>query len=269
MRASRSFLALAATAALIVVGLQPGPSSAGPVTAGPASPGDRATSATDAAAARIVRPASLKRTRNGYHFDAWGSNNRVTVTLVDGRLRFRDPRPVRWEHLARSCRNIRIDPGIAASCRVPAGTTESNPLVLTLEMRLGDDHVDTSTLPARFRTRALLDAGVDEARTGAGNDFVNGAFDRDLVLTGAGNDWIRTGDANDRAFGGAGRDRVVGGRAADLLHGGDGRDSVEGGPGNDTLYGDAGADRIKCGDGRDAAERDPADTQRFACERTP
>lgn len=265
--ANRSFLVLiAAAAALTAVSLQPGPTQASPTAYG-----DRAAAAVPSATAdaRIARPASLKRTDDGYYYGVWGQNNRITVTLVNGRLRFRDPRPVRWEDLARSCRNIRVDRGVAASCRVPDGVSVANPLTIAFEMRLGDDYVDTSALPAQFRASALLDAGVDEARTGAGNDFVNGAFHRDLIRTGGGNDWIRSGEANDRAFAGNGRDKLVGGEAGDLLHGEGGNDIVEGGPGGDVLYGDLGADRIKCGDGNDAAENDPADTQRFGCERTP
>jgi Ca2+-binding RTX toxin-like protein len=266
MRATnRSLLVLISAAALVSAPTGTGHAAAPPAAGVSVS----AVSARPSADARIARPASLKRTDDGYYYGAWGQNNKVTVTLVNGRLRFRDPRPVRWEQLAGSCRNIHVDRGVAASCRVPAGVSVANPLIISFEMRLGDDLVDTSALPAQFGASALLDAGVDEARTGPGADFVNGAFHRDVIRTGAGNDWIRSGEANDRVFAGDGRDRVVGGEADDLLHGDGGNDVVEGGPGGDVLYGDLGADRIKCGDGNDAAERDPADIQRFGCERTP
>ena len=215
----------------------------------------------------IVRPATLRRVPGGYYFGAWGQNSRVVVTLVDGGLRFSDPRTARWEGLARSCERKRVARGVAAVCRVPDGVTPADPLTLSFEMRLGDDHVDTSSLPGQFNASILLDAGLDEARTGAGDDFVNGAFHRDLISTGEGDDWIRSGEAPDRAFGGLGADRLVGGEAGDLLRGGIGNDLVEGGPGDDKLYGDEGADRLKCGDGNDAAENDPADTQRLGCER--
>ena len=189
------------------------------------------------------------------------------VTLVDGKLRFRDPRTARWEGLARQCDKKRVAHGIAAVCLVPGGVTPANPLTINFEMRLGNDHVETSALPAQFEASILLDAGVDEARTGDGDDFINGAFDRDLIISGAGDDWVRSGEAPDRVFGGDGKDRLVGGEVGDVLRGGNGNDLVEGGPGDDELYGDAGADQIKCGDGNDAAENDPADTQRIGCER--
>ena len=261
--ATRSGLALAAAAALTLVAPHTGTS-----VAAPPGPGERATADVRAAAEAIVRPATLKRVEGGYYFGAWGQNSRVVVKLVDGKLRFSDPRSARWQGLARSCERKRVARGVAAVCRVPRAVTPANPLTISFEMRLGDDHVDTSTLPAQFRTSALLDAGVDVARTGAGNDFINGAFDRDLIISGAGNDWVRSGEARDRVFGGAGKDHLVGGEVGDLLRGGDGNDLVEGGPGDDTMYGDVGADRLKCGDGNDAAENDPADTQRLSCERS-
>lgn len=261
--ANRSFLILVAAAALVAA-----PTSTGH-TAPPAAPEGVSVSAAPPSAGRaIVRPASLKRVNGGYYFGSWGQNNLTTVTLVEGGLRFRDPRAVRWEDLARACDNRPVRRGVAAVCRVPDGVSPANPLTITLEMRLGDDTVDTSTLPARFNVSVLADAGFDEVRTGDGDDFVNGAFQRDLVVSGAGNDWVRSGEANDRVFAGDGRDRLVGGKAGDLLHGEGGIDLVEGGPGDDRLYGDLGADRLKCGDGNDAAERDPADTQRIRCERT-
>lgn len=255
MRTVARSLALAVLASLVVVGLPTGPSPAA------SPPGD-----ADRAAERVVRPASLTRTAEGYHFSSWGQSNRVTVTLVDGRLRFRDPHAVRWEHLARSCRNVPVDPGVAATCRVPTSVNPIDPMTLGFQVRLGDDHVDTSSLPADFEASVLADAGVDEIRTGAGDDFVNGAFHRDVVVTGDGADWVRSGAGGDRVLAGLGNDHLVGGEAGDRLHGEIGNDLVEGGPGDDTVYGDEGADRLKCGDGDDAAEDDPADLQRVGCE---
>ncbi len=263
---TRSLLALVAAAGFAVAA-QPGSTGAAPAT-----PADRGTAdvrpADAAVQERIVRPATLKRVDDGYYFGSWGQNSRVVVTLVDGKLRFSDPRTARWESLARSCQKKRVPNGVAAVCRVPDGVTPAHPLTIHFEMRLGDDHVDTSTLPAEFQASVLLDAGVDEARTGAGDDFINGAFDHDLIISGAGDDWVRSGEAADRVFGGDGRDRLVGGELRDLLRGGNGNDLVEGGPGDDEMYGDLGADRLKCGDGNDAAENDPADTQRIGCERS-
>lgn len=264
-RANRSVLVLLAAAALVVTPGSAG-QSAGAATAvaeTAAAPPARAASAAKA----IVRPASLRRVKSGYYFDSWGQNNKTVVTLVDGRLKFRDPRAVRWHKLSRSCRNIRVRRGVAASCRVPRSVTPADPMTITLEMRLGDDFVDTTALGAEFEANVLADAGRDEVRTGTGDDFVNGAFDHDLIFTGDGNDWVRSGEAADTVWGEGGKDRLVGGEVGDRLHGGDGNDTIEGGPGDDTLYGDAGSDIFKCGPGNDAAEIDPADQQRSACER--
>lgn len=238
-----------------------------PASAKPSASADRPAAQTQVAAAEaaIVRPASLTRVKGGYYYSAWGTDNRLTVKRVEGGLRFRDPRAVRWQRLARACEKQRVRRGVAAICRVPRWVTPSDPLTIEMELRLGDDYVDTTTLGPEFRASVLADAGREEIRLGAGDDFVNGAFDRDRVWGGPGNDFLRTGGGADVAYGGLGRDRLVGGERGDLLHGNEGNDRVEGGPGADTLYGDAGADRIKCGDGSDTAQRDPAD-ERFSCE---
>ncbi|WP_183092541.1 calcium-binding protein [Nocardioides stalactiti] len=256
-RSSRCLLALVLSTAAVPVVLAAG---------APATQARPTIDDTDPA--RIVRPATLKRVQDGYYFGAWGQDSRLVVTLVEGGLRFRDPRSARWEDLAGVCDALRVRRGVAAVCPVPPGVTTADPLTLFLELRLGDDYVDTTTLGAEFRAEVLADAGREEIHLGAGDDFVNGAFDRDRIWGGAGDDFIRTGEGSDLAFGEEGRDRIVGLEAADELHGGDGDDVVEGGPGDDTLYGDVGADQLKCGDGSDAAEIDPADT-RVGCERTP
>ena len=257
--ANRPVLSLLATAALVAAGLTAAPPAQ-------ARPAQRSVPVAESSAA-LARPATLKRVKGGYYYGVWGQNNHVTVTLVDAGLKFRDPRPVRWEKLAKVCQKKRVRHGVKAICPVPGWVTPATPLVIDFEMRLGDDFVDTSTLPAEFQASVLADAGRDEVHTGAGNDFVNGAFDHDEIWSGDGDDLVRSGESSDLVFGEAGKDRLVGGEVGDVLHGGDGNDSVEGGPGDDTLYGDLGTDTIKCGDGDDAAEADPADRDQFACER--
>ena len=266
---SRSVLVLAAAAALTLVGPQPAPSLATSAVTS-AGPGDRVSAAvrTGAPAARIVRPASLTRTATGYSYSSWGQDNRLVVTLEEGRLHFRDPRAVRWDRLARSCSDLPVDVGVAASCRVPAGVSVADPLTIAMELRLGDDVVDTTTLGPQFQASVLADAGNDVLKLGLGADFVNGAFDRDRIWAGGGDDFVRTGEGNDVAHGETGNDHLSGTQASDVLRGGVGNDLVEGGPGNDEIYGDEGDDRLKCGDGSDAADIDPADSQRLACERS-
>jgi Ca2+-binding RTX toxin-like protein len=257
---NRHVLTLITTAALVAAGL-----TAAPPTQARASDSasDRATAAAPAKA--LARPATLKKVKGGYYYGVWGQNNVVTVTLVDGKLKFRDPKPVRWEGFPKACTKKRVRRGVAALCPVPGWVTPASPLTINFEMRLGDDTVDTSTLPQEFQASVLADQGRDVVRTGAGNDFINGAFDHDEIWSGDGDDLVRSGESADLVFGEGGKDRLVGGEVGDVLHGGDGNDSVEGGPGDDTLYGDAGSDTIKCGDGNDLADADPADT-RFACE---
>lgn len=245
--ATRSFFALLAAATLAVVG--PVASPSGATHSGPEPRADSAAH-LGTGEARIARRVSLTRDAQGYYYSAWGTNNRLTVTLVEGRLLFRDPRPVGWERLARGCRRQTVDRGVAASCRVPGTVSVGNPMRLFLEMRLGDDHVDTTGLPAQFYSRVLADRGREVIRLGAGDDWVNGAFDRD------------------RIWGGDGRDFIRGGDGADDLHGEGGNDELVGLGGNDTLYGGEGSDEIRCGDGNDAAEPDDSDSVVAGCERT-
>lgn len=242
---TRSLLALLAAAVLVVSGtssVQSVPGSAGP--------GDRLT-AGDRAGGHVGRVASLKRTPDGYYYGSWGQDNRITVTLVEGGLRFRDPRPVRWEDLARGCRRQPVQRGVAAICRVPDNVSPGNPMTVELELRLGDDFVDTTSLGAEFQMKVLADAGREEIHLGAGDDWVNGFLHRDRVWGGDGDDFIRPGEGSDLAYGEAGNDELVG-------LGGD-----------DTLYGGAGRDVIKCGDGNDAADIDGEDALRVGCERVP
>lgn len=261
-RTPLSALTLLAATALTAAATTPGPAAARPI-----GPGDRPSAdERPAAVQRVGRVASLKRTPDGYYYGSWGQDNRLVVTRVEGGLRFRDRRPVRWEDLARACRNVPVRRGVAAVCRVPNTVTPGNPMTIEMELRLGDDYVNTTTLGAEFEALVLADAGREEIRLGAGDDYVNGAFQRDRIWGGAGNDFIRGGEGSDLAYGEEGNDELVGLQASDELHGGDGNDIVNGGDGDDTLYGDLGADRIQCGDGSDAAENDPADVQRVRCE---
>ena len=66
------------------------------------------------------------------------------MTLVEGGLRFRDPRPVRWDDMARGCHSQQVRRGVAAICRVPDNVNPGDPMTVELELRLGDDYVDTT-----------------------------------------------------------------------------------------------------------------------------
>jgi hypothetical protein len=214
----------------------------------------------------LKNQAMISRERCGYRFRAGQQDSRLTVTSVKGGLRFHDRGTREWRSIPRACRRVPGVKGVAAVCPVPRDTSTRNPMLIEIWPRLGDDHVNTSDLPARFQVAALVDDGHDVVHLGAGNDFVNGAFDPDRVTGGSGNDWIRTGKGGDLIKGGPGHDRVVGVEGADVVGGGTGNDSVEGGPGADHVYTGDGADRALCGDGRDVATVRRGDTTR-SCER--
>ena len=95
---------------------------------------------------------------------------------------------------------------------------------------------------------------------GAGNDFVQGANNADMLYGGDGNDLVDGMGGDDGLFGGAGHDFVYGGDGNDLAEGGagndhviggDGDDGLTGGLGDDTLYGNAGNDNLRGGDDDD------------------
>lgn len=209
--------------------------------------------------------AMITRSDYGYLYRAGQQNSHLTVTQVDGGLRFEDTGTLSWKSLDPACRKVAATKGVAAVCSVPDTVTSTAPMLLEVWPRLGDDYVDTSTLSSSFQVTVLADAGRDVVRLGAGNDFVNGARGEDQVWGGGGSDWIRTGTEADSIDGGAGDDRVVGAEGPDVVRGGDGADSVEGSGGNDQLYAGAGADIVRCGDGTDVATMEFRDIARY-CE---
>lgn len=214
----------------------------------------------------LKNQAMISRERCGYRFRAGQQNSRLVITQMNNGLRFHDSGTREWKSIPDTCRRLPVDRGVAAFCPVPAAISTGNPMLVEIWPRLGDDYIDASTLPAKFQLTALVDAGRDVVKLGAGDDFVNGAFDRDRVSGGGGDDWIRTGPGPDTIQGGAGNDRVVGGEQADVVRGGSGNDSVEGSSGDDQLYTGSGTDRAQCGDGRDTATI-VAGARTYACER--
>lgn len=207
----------------------------------------------------LKNAATLTRTDHGYRYSAGQQDSHLVVTRVKRGLRFRDTGTRELRRLSGACWQQKVRVGIAAVCRVPATLTESQPLLVEVWPRLGNDFTDASSLPATYAVSVLADAGRDIALLGAGPDFFNGHSGRDRVRGGAGNDWIRTGLGNDTVWAGPGNDRLVGMEGADTIYGGDGDDRVGGGSENDRLWGDAGADFILCGTGGDSAMIDGAD----------
>ncbi len=213
----------------------------------------------------LPNAAMISPSQYGYIYRAGQQDSRLVITQVPDGLRFHDSGTQTWKSLPDSCRRQNVPEGVAAVCTVPAYVGADDHLLLEVWPRLGDDHVDASSLPAFFDVTVLADAGADVVKLGAGNDFVNGAFDDDWVSAGAGNDWIRTGDGRDELWGEAGNDKLVGAPNSDVLRGGEGNDVVYGGTGGDTLSGDAGKDLVSCGGGPDVAFVDGSEQPRY-CE---
>jgi Ca2+-binding RTX toxin-like protein len=214
----------------------------------------------------IKDQAMLTRTEHGYRLWSGGQDSHLTVTLVDGGLKFRDTGTKSFKKLSPQCRRQKVLAGISAVCRLPADITTRHPFLVEIWPRLGDDYTDASTLPATFSVTVLSDEGDDVAYLGAGSDFFNGHSTRDKVWGGAGNDWIRAGLGNDLAYGGPGNDAIVGMQGNDDIYGGPGNDRIGGNVGSDRLWADSGADWILCGGGRDRVENDAADRVFPSCE---
>lgn len=209
---------------------------------------------------------ALTKTSLGYRFWSGQQNSRLTVTLVNGRLRFHDKGTRSFKRLTSACRRVNVRVGVAASCRVPNYISAQRPLLLEIWPRLGDDYTNTSTLPASFAVSMLGDKGNDVARFGAGWDFFNGFSGRDRVWGSAGNDWIRAGIGNDVVYGGPGDDDLLGMDGSDRIRGGGGDDRLGGDAGADRLQADAGSDWVLCGTGADYAAADGLDRIFPDCE---
>ncbi len=96
--------------------------------------------------------------------------------------------------------------------------------------------------------------GDDNISGGAGNDDLYGGDGNDIIDSGDGNDDAYGGSGNDEITGGLGNDRLYGEAGDDNLTGGDGNDELWGGDGNDWSAGGAGDDIFKSGDGDDCAD---------------
>lgn len=215
----------------------------------------------------LKNQAMLTKERCGYRFRAGQQHSHLEVTESQGGLLFHDSGTASWKSVGAPCERVPVARGVAAWCPVPADTSPSNPMLLEIWPRLGDDYIDASSLPAKFQLAALVDAGRDTVYAGAGDDFVNGAFDVDEIHGGGGNDWLRSGDAADEVDGGPGADKIVTQGGADVVSGGTGRDSIYAGSGADVVAsGDTEYDLVNCGTGGDQLVSDGHDKRR-SCER--
>ena len=95
----------------------------------------------------------------GYRYKAGQQDSRLTIRLVDGKLRYADTGTKELRRIPDTCvRQEGLDVGIAALCTIPPRFAEGR-MFLEVWPRLGDDHVDGSSLPAKFRMWVLADAG--------------------------------------------------------------------------------------------------------------
>jgi hypothetical protein len=205
----------------------------------------------DASGRRFERWATITKIPLGYYYDAGQQNTHLVVTEVKGGLRYADRHTDVLRSKPDSCHRKPAKVGLVVVCHVPRDVSRKNPMRVKVFTRLGNDYVNTSALPKKFRLYGLCDQGDDTYIGGAGNDFINGAPGRDHVYGGPGNDLVRGGENHDVVFGGPGNDRVVGLDGPDKLRGGSGNDRVGGGRGDDHLYAGAGTDLMVCHQGND------------------
>ena len=122
------------------------------------------------------------------------------------------------------------------------GSNDPNILLLTDDAN-GDalfiDDIYTE-LPAELAENRSRLAGIDEIRTGAGDDLVDMTSRRFeytgnglTIRGGAGDDTIWANRDDNLLFGDAGNDRLVGASGNDVLAGGSGNDAMHGGGGDD------------------------------------
>ncbi len=214
----------------------------------------------------LPNKAMLTQERCGYRFRAGQQNSHLEVTQSNGGLMFRDTGTGSWKSVEAPCEKVNVSQGVAAWCPVPGETSPSNPMLLEIWPRLGNDYVDASSLPAKFQVAALMDGGRDTVLGGAGDDFVNGAFGPDTIDGGGGDDWLRSGSRADKVDGGPGDDKLITQAGSDVVDGGQGSDRIYAGSGRDTVRtGDSVWDLANCGGGRDRSEADGGDKRR-RCE---
>lgn len=209
--------------------------------------------------------ARIIQSKWGYRFIAGQQDSHITITPVDDGLLYTDTGTKKWRDLAPGCTKRKADKGIAAWCALPKKYRGDTTMFLEVWPRLGNDFVDGSTLPAKYRLWTLADAGNDEVHGGAGDDFTNGAQNNDVVYGNDGNDWLRGGIGTDSLFGGDGADKLVGQDGKDRLDGGDGADRLYGSTGGDRIWAGAGKDQVDCSSGKDSAYVERQDRHR-GCE---
>jgi Ca2+-binding RTX toxin-like protein len=134
---------------------------------------------------------------------------------------------------------------------------------------------DTFT-PVPFAFSDLV-FGVDplmEVNGGSGDDTINGAERKDVLVGGSGNDTINGHGGDDTVSGGSGNDTIGGNSGKDVINGQDGNDtlngnenddSIFGGGGRDTIFGGSGKDQISAQDGDDVVVSEDNEVDTISC----
>ena len=213
------------------------------------------------------RWATITRIKNGYYYDAGTQHTRLTVTKVDRGLRYFDRRTDVLRQKPDSCDRKRSDRGLVVVCRVPRDVSPRNPFTVKVFTRLGNDHVDTSALPAAFQLYGLADWGDDVYIGGDGDDFINSSRGHNIAIGGRGDDLVRGGMHRDLVIGGPGNDTMVGLEGVDRMRGGPGDDRIGGHEGDDYIYAGPGEDFVLCSTGFDQVFIERRDRVMADCER--
>jgi serralysin len=213
-----------AFAAPVSAAVDPGHPPTQPDGYGPEDPFDDAIKPDDGPQESVRHQAKVLRTDYGYRYLGAEQNTHLRLKVVDGKLRFRDTHVTSWKSVPRMCDRVKVDPGIAADCRIPDSTSSDDHTLIEVQPRLGNDYVDGRGLPATFDLALLGDGGRDRFFGGRGNDYLGGAMDSDRLSGGRGKDWIRGGDSRDWLWGGAQSDWLQGLAGRDVLRGGAGKD---------------------------------------------
>jgi hypothetical protein len=71
----------------------------------------------------------LARTKHGYRLWSGKQSSQVTVSVVHGKLHFRDTRTQSFKKISAKCKRQRVKVGVSALCKIPQGISVHRPLL--------------------------------------------------------------------------------------------------------------------------------------------
>jgi Ca2+-binding RTX toxin-like protein len=113
---------------------------------------------------------------------------------------------------------------------------------LNFDPAIGDSVILTTGLLRNYSLGLRALAGDDYIVGSSDSELMNGNAGSDLLVTQGGSDIVLGGQDTDYIDGGDGNDRLNGNKGDDFVYGEGGNDRVNGGQGNDNLVGGAGQD---------------------------